>query len=496
MAVSGFAHAECGVVATDPASIRRQAQRARRAIARLDASLTPGALLASWANGDLKHIRVTRRGGRLAQLVYDPVTVDVARLESEVIRPLRLSSGPIAQAVPRAQRVSGRTDAERQLLKGASLLFAGDAVYAVTVESRSRRQVAEPSTERAVFGPKDALVEALDDNLGLIRSHLRDPRLQVERVSVGTDSPTQVAVLHVDGVADAAMVDRAMGRLATYAPRRMGVVGQLVPVLIGSVWSSLLPIEFTERPYRVADLLFRGRVAILADGSPLAVVTPIYFFEHFIDEEEYLQATFTRWFVRGLRAVAFFLALMAPGLYLAVLTVNTTILPGLLAVVVATTRQSLPFPIAIETFFMLIMLDVMAEATVSMKGVLGPAISIVGSLIIGSAAVRANLASNLGVILVAVTALATFATPRYHLTYAARVLKYPVMLVSSVFGLIGWTLAGIWLLAYLTSSRALGSPALQPLAPLMPGRVQSESTSAPHGGAPPRLGRPTRVGER
>jgi len=495
MPVGAFAHAEGGVVATDPATIRRQVLRARRAMARLDPSLEPRALLAARAKGDLKHLRVARPGGGVAHLVYDPVMVDAARLEAEVIGPVRLSGGPIARVVPRAERVTSRDDAQRQLLRGACVVIAGGRAYAVAVESGSRRQVSEPSTERAVFGPKDALVEALDDNLGLIRRHLRDPRLQAEFVTVGTDAATRVAVLYVDGVADPAMVDRAVGRLSTYTPRRLGVVGQLVPALLGSIWTNLLPIEFTERPYRVADYLFRGRLAILADGSPLAVVLPVYVGELFMDEEEYLQATFTRWFVRGLRVFSFFLALMGPGLYLAVLTVNTTILPGLLAVVVATTRQSLPFPIAIETFLMLVMLDVMIEATVSMKGVLGPALSIVGSLIVGQAAVRANLASNLGVILAAVTALATFATPRYHLTYAARVLKYPVMLVSAMFGLVGWTLAGIWLLAYLTASRALGSPMLQPLAPLAPGRVQSESTSAPLGAAPPRLGRPTRVGQ-
>lgn len=462
------------------------------AAARLEGRLSRASIRAAYDADDLQEIAVTRPGGRRAHILYLPVLVDAQKLQNDVIAPLVSSPLALRQALPRASRVGSRSQADELLLRGAALAFSGRSVCCLMVQGSPGRNVDEPSTERAVFGPKDAFVEALDQNIALIRRHLRDPRLQVQRLTIGRDATTRVAVLHVHGMADPAMVDVALHRLQEHRPARVGFVTSLLRPLFGAVWASLLPADFTERPYRVADLLYRGRVAVLADGSPYALVAPVTFPELFMDEEEYLQATATRWFVRFLRGIAFCTALMVPGLYLAVLTVNTTIMPGLLAIAVSSNRQSLPYPIVIETFLMLIVLDIMAEATVSMKGVLGPAISIVGSLIVGQAAVRANLASNLGVILLALTALATFITPRYHLTYATRVLKYPVMLISGLFGIIGWATALIALLAYFNSMRSLGIPLSTPLAPARPSALSSVSPSGADAGgaAPPARWRP------
>lgn len=464
----------------DSEAIDRQARRARRAIARLDRRLSPASVRDGHATGDTTEIRVRRRGDNsVVRLVYAPVLVDLPRLQSELIQPLSSSSGPVTRAVPMARKVVDRSTADDLLLQGTVLVFDGSQVYGVALGTLPTRQIAEPSTERAVIGPKDALVEPLDSNIALVRGHLRDARLQVQRLTVGTSTHTEVAILYLDGVADAQTVDRLWERLRNYRPARLGFVSQLMRPLFGAIWTNLMPLELTERPYRVADYLARGRIAVLADGSPQALVTPVFFVEYFIDEEEYLQATLTRWFVRGLRALAFFVALMAPGLYVAILSVNPTIMPGLLAIAISSSRETLPYPIVTETFLMIVVLDIMAEATVSMKGILGPAISIVGSLIIGDAAVRANLASSLGVILVAVTALATFITPRYPVTYAVRVLKYPVLAISAMFGLIGWTLSAIWLLAYLSSTRSLGAPFLLPVAPFVPGAMDTGSPTKP-----------------
>ncbi|EQD47267.1 GerA spore germination protein, partial [mine drainage metagenome] len=226
-----------------------------------------------------------------------------------------------------------------------------------------------------------------------------------------------------------------------------------------------------------ADFLFRGHIVILADGSPFALVVPVPILEMFVDEEEYLQATSTRYFVRGLRALSFFIAMLGPGLYVAVLTVDTTILPGLLAIATASSRASIAYPILTETFLMLIIVDIMAEATVSMKGILGPAISIVGSLIVGEAAVRANLASNLGVILLALTTLATFITPRYQMTYAARIWKYGFLFISGIFGIVGWTIGVLWLMTDLVGKRELGMHYLAPLAPFRPEAFSTASAT-------------------
>ncbi len=443
-----------------------QGQRVLSLIARLAGAVDADAIRAM--HPDVSDLTVCRPSGEAVRILQMPDLVDGQRLQSEIVRPLASAATPLRVLWPQARRVHSLDGADLQLLDGAVLICAAGNVRAVSLLSVPGRSVEEPSTERAVFGPKDALVESLRDNIALIRRHLRDPRLVAKRLTIGQDAPTDVAVLYRDGAANPDQVDELVARLMRHRPPRLGFVSSLLRPLFGAIWTVFVPADFTERPYRAADFLFRGRFVILVDGSPYAMLFPVPFIEYFVDEEEYVQSTATRYFVRTLRLLAFFIALLGPGLYVAILTVNTSVLPGLLAVAVASNRQSIAFPILTETILMLVILDIMAEATTAMKGVLGPAISIVGSLIIGQAAVRANLASNLGVILLALTALATFITPRYLLTYAVRVWKYIFLLLGGLLGIPGWSAGIVWLLIDLSGQRELGTSYLTPLAPLLP----------------------------
>ena len=452
--------------ATDIGFIDRQGRRILGLISRLEQKLDPDEIRCS--HPEVTELIVTRPTGEKVRILQLPALVDGQRLQTELISALATSSTAVAELLTRAAQVRTRGEADWHLLDGAALVFSAGSVFALQLRSVPMRSVQEPSTERAVFGPKDAFIEPLEENISLIRSHLRDPNLIAQRITLGTEAQTQLTVLHVEGKADPEELDDIITRLQAYRPPRIGFVSTLLRPLFGPQWSPFLPADFTERPYRAADHLFRGRFVILVDGSPYAMLVPVQFFELFMDEEEYLQATSTRYFVRLLRVLAFIIALLGPGLYLAALTVNTTVMPGLLAIAVASNRQTIAFPIFTETILMLIVLDIMAEATTAMKGVLGPAISIVGSLIVGQAAVRANLASNLGVILLAMTALATFITPRYQMTYTVRVWKYIFLLAGGILGLVGWSAGVIWLMTNLSSKRELGVSYLGPFAPILP----------------------------
>ena len=424
---------------------------------------------------EITEITVTRPDGDRVRILQVSALVDSQRLQAELVTPLVQTSAPTLALLACASRVTAHDNAENRLLDGCALVFSAEGVFALQLRSVPLRSVQEPTTERAVFGPKDAFVEALEMNIAMIRSHVKDPRIIARRLTLGTEAPTEVAVLFKEGSADPEELDMLLSRLERHRPPRVGFVSSLMRPLFGPLWAPFLPADFTERPYRAADYIFRGRFVILVDGSPWAMLLPVPFVEIFIDESEYLQATATRYFVRTLRFLAFLLALLGPGLYVAVLTVNTTVMPGLLAIAVASNRQTLAFPILTETILMLVVLDIMAEATTAMKGVLGPAISIVGSLIVGQAAVRANLASNLGVIMLALTALATFVTPRFTLTYTTRVWKYVALLLGGMLGLVGWTAAVIWIMIMLSSQRELGVQHLAPLAPLRPSAWGSTS---------------------
>lgn len=455
------------------------------------------AMHALHSSEELDDFEVHRPDGSIVHVLYLNSLADSQRVSAEVVAPLATSRGNADALLPMFTPVGSTSAAEQRLLSGSVLLFASDAVLAGDMPKATKRTVQEPSTERAVFGPKDAFVENISDNIGLIRSHLRDPRARVEYLTLGTDAPTRVALVYLNGVIDGHIVDEARRRISEFQPSRVGFVTSMLRPLFGAIWDGFLPADFSERPYRIADFIARGRLAILVDGSPFAMIVPILFVELFIDDEEYLQATSTRYFIRTLKFLAFFLAALGPGFYLAVMTVNPTIVPGMLAVAVASSRQSLPYPIFTETLLMLVLMDILAEATVSQKSILGPAISIVGGLVAGQAAVRANLASNLGVIVVSITMLATFMTSRLYITYSVRVWKYAILVASAVFGIAGLATGLLFLIAAFTSHRQIGVQYLAPLAPLRPGGFTAGSldrkgrAQAPPHVRQPRQPRPT-----
>ena len=447
--------------------ILAQGRRVEQALAQAQAEPDPAALKTLYAPEELLDVTVPTPGGPTVRLMYLKSTADVERVRLEVIGPLTTRTGSISEVLPRFTAVASTLDAQQKLLGGAALLFCPDGVLAADMPSATQRSIQEPTSEPAFFSPKDALIEQLDTNVGLVRYHLRDPRLRVDYLSLGSVATARAAVIYVDGVADPDLVDEARQRLAEFRPTRPGFVTSLLRPLYGAIWDGFLPADFTERPYRIADFVSRGRLAILVDGSPFAMITPILFSDLFIDEEEYLQASSTRYFVRALRFLAFHLALLAPGLFSAIMSVNPTIVPGLLAVAVTSSRQSLPYPVFTELLVLMIVVDILAEATISQKSLLGPAISIVGGLVAGQAAIRANLASDLGVIVVSVTMLSTFLTARTYITYSVRVWKYLIFFISSSLGVVGWATGVMLLVAVFTSRRQFGVQYLAPFSPLL-----------------------------
>jgi len=453
----------------------------RHLVATIDGASAPSteALLSQQGLSDLFKTRVVRPDGAEVAVFGLTGLIDPSTLERDVLRPLQTLPAAPAEALPQAFQVRTIDEARQLLIGGAAIVIAGNVTWAYRVGSYPKRQIDMPDTERAIFGPKDAFIEDLDTNVGLLRRQLPDPDLMVDRLSLGTKVARQGVLMHVAGIADPSAVEAVAGRLKARQTPRVGFISSLVPMLLGPQMNPFVRAEFTERPARVATQLLRGKIALLLDGSPFAMVVPHTMADTFTDDETSFPSPLVRLFVRFIRVVALAGATFLPGLYVAILSVNPVVLPGLLALQVAFDRQTIPYPVVTETFILLIVLDVLAESTISMKSVLGPAISIVGSIIIGDAAVRSDLASNLSVILVAVTALGTFITPWFTSSYAYRLWKYPILFFSAVMGIAGWGLGILFMMTALAGERSLGLSYLTPVTPLQPGRAAGLAASGP-----------------
>lgn len=435
--------------------------------------------LAGWAKAvdqalapsELKWLRLRLAGDRIAAVCYLDSVVDLLQLREDVVRPL---SWAPADAVERALALGERAADPRETVDkvargwAAAFVQGHDAPYLFDLYQPAGRAVEQPTTEQILLGPKNTFVEDLKVNLSLLRARIRSPDLQVERFRVGRRSGTDVALLSIRGVTASQFLERLRDGLRTLDLDWLEDTAVLSELLVGRTWSPVPLGHLTERPVRALRALMAGRAAILVDGSPFCLLLPATAVELQKDTERYIQGPLNRTFVRFMRAVGAVLALATPGVYAALLSVNPQILPTPLAITVALTREGVPYPVLGETLMMLLVLDVVYEATITLPGPLGQTLTIVGSLIIGQAAVAARLASGLIVIVLALTVLGTLVTVNFPLSFALRIWKYPVTVLAGLFGSFGLILGVALFVAHLASLKSLGVPYLKPFAPLEP----------------------------
>lgn len=357
-----------------------------------------------------------------------------------------------------------------ELIIGNTIIFVEDESDAITVETQGfkERQISEPSTEVVIKGPKEAFNESASTNRSLIRKRLKDPNLMNEMMTVGDREPQQVSIMYIKDVADTDLVKQVKQRINEI---NVDVVVDLTILehLIEKRPYSLIPSTLTtERPDRTVSFLREGHIVLLMEGSPLALIVPITFWTLIhTAEEQYL-----RWasgnFLRLIRFISLIVTLLVPAVYLAVTTFHPEMFPTDLMLAIVASRERIPVPAFWELLFMEITLEILREAGIRIPTAIGPTIGIVGAIILGQAAVEANIVSPILVIVVAITGLASFAIPDIGFNIAVRITRFVFLLAASFMGFLGLSLAFVAFLAYAASYSSFGVPFFAPLAPSVP----------------------------
>ncbi len=431
------------------------------------------------ANDDLR-VRAAGPGGSGPWLVYLHPLVDPQRMGEEIEIPLATAlrrGEPLERAWPAAKQATTAEEVGTSILHGDTAIVLGDEEGRCLLYDAGRRpgrQVDEPSTERVIVGPKEGFVEDLDTNLALVRRWLPDRSLRTEIVRVGRRSKSRVAVLYLEDVVRADLVPLIVQSLRRLRTDLVRTEWFIMETMVAGSLSPFPLAEPTERPDKVAQVVAEGRVAVLTDHSPFALLLPTTLWEFQKDSEDALPGPIVATFVRALRTMGSFLALTAPGLVVALLSANPGPLRPELANTLALTRAGLPYPVFPEMLLMMTTVDVFNEATAQAPGGVGNALSIVGTLIIGQISVKARLVSELVMVVAAATAMGSFLTLRYQFSYALRIWKYPILFLSGVTGLFGWLAGILMLITHLASLKSAGVPYLAPLAPLHPRLLLSE----------------------
>ncbi|CCO08556.1 spore germination protein [Desulforamulus hydrothermalis] len=420
--------------------------------------------------------------------------IDSQILSSHIMRPLLEAgdkSGPhLLELLDRGGLIS-----KAEIQKGENLqtvlsrVLVGEVVlfidgysraFIISCKGYNGRSIPEPVQENTVRGPREAFVELLSSNISLLRKRLVTPNLVVENYRLGRISITNVALVYLKGLASADLVAEVRQRLTRIEIDAVLESGYLEQFIKDNPYSPFPQVITTERPDKVAADLLEGRVAILTDNTPFALVAPGQFLSLLQSSEDYYTDYYFATFVRWIRLVSLVLALTLPSLYIAVTNFHQEMIPTTLFISIAANRQGVPFPAVIEAITMELLFETLREASIRLPTTLAQTISIVGALVIGQAAVQANIVSPAMIIVVAATGIATFTLPQYSLGQTVRLLRFPLMLAAAFLGLFGLMTALLAILLHLCALRSFGVPYLSPLAPFNWQSFKDTMLVAPH----------------
>lgn len=436
------------------------------------------------ADFTIRNITLGRSEARPAAVIYIVDMTDAAQIDNNVIRPLIVdvytsglnSSGEIIEQLQNGNVITrGRIKkleklnelVDSMLVGEAGLLIDGsDEAYIINVKGPEYRNIAESDVEPVVRGPREAFIEVLSINLGLIRRRIHHPNLTFESMTIGTIGKTEVVMAYIKGICLDGLSDEVRSRIKRINIDEVLESSYIEELIEDNPYSIFPQMRNTERPDIVAAALLEGRVAILVDNTPIVLIAPGEFFSLMQSAEDYYNRYWFSTMIRYIRYLAFSISILLPALYIAVTTYHQEMIPTAMLTSIISARSEVPIPVFVEAFAMIITFEILHEAGVRLPRPIGQAVSIVGALVIGQAAVQAKIVSPLMVIVIALTAISKFSIAQYNITLPIRVLRLLFMLFASILGMFGIMVGILFLMLHLFSLESFGKPYMTPLTPL------------------------------
>ncbi|MGG4491269.1 spore germination protein [Metabacillus idriensis] len=350
------------------------------------------------------------------------------------------------------------------ILEGKLIIYIkNERESAVTVDPISQtltRGIESPANENVLQGPLSSFNEEIQINTGLIRKQIVSENLQVRSYSIGTSQKKSLSLLYCNDHVNLNLLQKIIFQIEKNLTMDLNNAQDVSKLMGISFWSVISPFTTTEVPQEASMSLLKGRIVLLVDRMPFAMILPSVLWDMFANENDRNFPFPLMVSIRSLRIIGLLMTLIIPGLYVALVSVNPEVLRIELALSIAQSREGVPYPALIEMIIMLLILELIIEASVRLPKSIGPTITMVGGIILGQAAVEAKLVSNLLIIILAATTIANSTIIGFQNSISIRLFKYIILIFASIYGVLG-ILAGIFFICiYLASINTLGVPFL------------------------------------
>ena len=401
-------------------------------------------------------------------LFYNEVLTDSSSIDNFVLKSLlnlkKSNFRRLEDYLPTVNICKIKKDQVYDFVNNGFLIIFYKKIYAVEVKAKLDRGINNIQSELSLSGPKDSFSENYNTNLGLIRRRIKTCDLKVKNLDIGVRSKTKVGILYVDDIVDKKIVKRIYEVL-----QRIDIDGIIdssyLKITLEGQKSFFPTIMMSERPDKSAMALLEGKVVVLVDMSPYALILPSFFIDFFHTTDDYYQKSFNTTFIRIIRFLAFLIAIFTPACYIAVTTRNYDIVPLDLLLMLKAGRTFVPFPAYIEALFMIVCFEILKESDIRMSNTSGSSISILGGLILGDAAVSAGIVSPIMIIVVAISSIAGLVFSSIELVNALRIYKIILLLLGTLLGIYGVIFGTIYMIYKLLTLKVFGIPYLVPFIP-------------------------------
>ena len=415
----------------------------------------------------------TKDGAPCAAVYADGMT-DKALLGEQIVRPLSQAEAPKtpkdAAKLLQAPEIKEEDDPDKladEVLAGNTALFIDGVCGALVagMKKLSLRAIMEPPGAVAVKGPREGFIEDMKTNMSLVRNRLRTPKLQFRTLTAGRQSKTAIAVGYIEGIADDKVVSEIEKKIGSIDIDGIPDSSYVAKFLAERPYSLFKAAGTTEKPDVLAAKMLEGRVAVIVDGSPIALTLPYLLVEDFQGAQDYFVSPYRASVSRLLRFIGVFVSIFLPAFYVAAQLFKLQILPLSFLLTIAGSIQGIPLSPSLELFFLLLVLEILVEASVRMPKYVALALSVIGALVLGDTAVKAGLVSSSAIIIMALSGISAYTVP--DLVGTMSILRIAFVVVAGSIGTYGVLLMTALVLYYMTTADAYGAPMLAPFSPLV-----------------------------